>query len=72
MGRRRVYRRGQTVGSYGGYVNTHACSHKDRRVMEGFAIETKERAGRVERDGEENRKMTAGETSPLRRRVKKS
>lgn len=29
--RRFVYLRGQTVdaGSYGGYVHTHACSHKD-------------------------------------------
>lgn len=34
-----VYLRGQTVdvGSYGGYVNTHACSHKDQRMMEGLA-----------------------------------
>jgi len=33
-----VYLRGQTVdaGSYGGYVNAHACTHKGERVMEGW------------------------------------
>lgn len=34
IGSRYVYRRGKTVdvGSYGGYVNSHACSHKDKCV----------------------------------------
>lgn len=54
------------MGSYGGYVNTHTCSHKEDREMEGFAIsaaETKER--REEREGgQEERRMTAGEMGP--------
>lgn len=77
---RYVYLRGQTVdvGSYGGYVNTHACSHKDGRMMEGlphiqfnrpiffffFWLWNKEQhGGKTERTGK-TRKMTAGRKSP--------
>lgn len=62
------------VGSYGGYVNTHACSHKDKRTAHTqptcvyypqiFCVRNKEQRGeKTGRAGKTDRRMSPQKNS---------